>query len=184
MKKGNAMIRKKTVKELIGESLEELLKNKPFEKITVNEITENCGVGRRSFYNNFVDKYDLAAWLYLSQLNEFIETKDTARLTEFIKYTTEVVEKDLQIILALDKYRGQNSLRDSLLQPMTDQYIKALEKFYKCNINDQMQEDIKFFIAGQISYVGSVIHEPVPPTSEEATELFIRCIPESLKQFI
>ena len=153
-------------------------------KITVNEITENCGVGRRSFYNNFVDKYDLAAWLYLSQLNEFIETRDTARLTEFIKYTTEVVEKDLQIILALDKYRGQNSLRDSLLRPMTDQYIKALEKFYNCNVNDQMQEDIKFFIAGQISYVGSVLHEPVPPTPEEATELFIRCIPESLKQFI
>ena len=47
------MVKKKTTKELLRESLEELLKCKPFEKITISEISENCGIGRRTFYNNF-----------------------------------------------------------------------------------------------------------------------------------
>jgi AcrR family transcriptional regulator len=178
------MMKKKPVKALMGESLEELLKIKPFEKITVNEIVENCGVGRRSFYNNFADKYDLAAWVYINQLHEFVESRDSIRLTDFIKYTAEVVAKDLQMIIALDKYRGQNSLRDSLLDPMTDLYIKVLEKYCSCEPDAQMVQDIKFFVAGQISYIGRIISDPVVPSPEEATELFIRCIPESMRRFI
>lgn len=178
------MIKKKPVKELLGESLEELLKSKPFEKITVNEITENCGVGRRTFYNNFIDKYDLATWLYIRQLNEFVDSRDDADLADFIGYSTEVVSKDLQIIMALDKYRGQNSFRDSLAEPMTDVYVRVIEKYYNCSVSMEMRQDIEFYVCGQIAYVGRIIYSNEIPGHEEAAGFFIRCIPESLRQFI
>lgn len=177
------MIKKKTVRELLAESLEELIKSKPFEKITVQEIAENCGVGRRTFYNNFIDKHDLAAWMYIRQLEDFVNGRDQARLEEFIRYSTEVVNKDLAFIVAIDKYKGQNNLRDSLTQPMTDTYVKVIEKYYDCKVDDEMKEDIRFFVGGQIAFVGRVINGPNIPRTEEVTAFFIRCIPESLKQF-
>lgn len=178
------MIKKKTVKELLGESLEELLKSKPFDKIRVNEIAENCGVGRRTFYNNFTDKNDLAAWLYMRQLSEFIDTRDSAELKDFILYSAEVVAKDHQILQELDKYRGQNNIRDSLTQPMVELYIKVIEKYHGCTVDRGMRLDLEFFVSGQIACVARGIHNTEIPTPQQATVFFIRCIPESLKQFL
>lgn len=178
------MIKKKSVRELLGESLTELLKSKPFEKITVNEIADNCGVGRRTFYNNFTDKHDLATWLYMRQLNEFVFSVERATLTDFIRYTTEVVSKDLQVIKAIDKYRGQNNLRDSLAGPMADIYVKVIEKYYDVRVSAEMRQEIEFYVGGQIAYVARVIHLTEIPTTEEVTGFFIRCIPESLRRFI
>lgn len=181
---GAVMVKKKSVRELLGESLTELLKSKPFEKITINEIADNCGVGRRTFYNNFRDKHDLATWLYMRQLNEFVESHEHAHLAEFIRYTTEAVSKDLQIIKAIDKYRGQNNLRDSLAGPMADIYVTVIEKYCGCKVSPDMRQDIEFYVGGQIAYVAGVIHRTEIPAAEEVTGFFIRCIPESLKRFI
>ena len=40
------------------------LRKTPFSKITVDDICESAGIGRRSFYRYFKDKYDLLNWLY------------------------------------------------------------------------------------------------------------------------
>lgn len=178
------MNKKKSAKELLGESLEELLKSKPFDKITVNEIAENCGVGRRTFYNIFIDKYDLATWVYTRQLTALLDNVEGARLGDFIKYSADVVDKDMQIIIALDKYRGQNNFRDSLAVPMTEMYVRVIEKYFNAKVNDEMKADIGFYVGGQIAYVGKVIHSPVIPTAKEVVPFFIRCCPDSLKQFI
>lgn len=37
----------------------QLLNEKPFDKITVREITETCGINRNTFYYYFQDVYDL-----------------------------------------------------------------------------------------------------------------------------
>ncbi len=177
------MIKKKTTKELLGESLEELLKGKPFEKITISEISENCGIGRRTFYNNFKDKYDLAAWLYLRQLDDYVDSGKCAGLAEFIRYSAEVVDKDCQLIIAIDQYKGQNNLRDSLVKPMTEIFIKVIERSCGYKVNAEIKKDIEFFVGGQITFVGRAIDTPAAPSVDEVTDLFIRCIPESMKQF-
>lgn len=52
------MERKKMTKALIGESLKVLMRNHPFEKITIKMITDEAGVIRPTFYNYFCDKYE------------------------------------------------------------------------------------------------------------------------------
>ena len=47
------------VKYRLAEAMKECMKKAPVEKITVKEITEECGVTRQTFYRNFLDKYDL-----------------------------------------------------------------------------------------------------------------------------
>ena len=40
----------------------QLLEKKPFNKITVGDITELCGVNRMTFYYHFQDIYELMIW--------------------------------------------------------------------------------------------------------------------------
>ena len=40
-----------------------MLLEKPLNKITINDITEDCGVNRMTFYYHFKDIYDLVDWI-------------------------------------------------------------------------------------------------------------------------
>lgn len=51
-------------KMALAESIKELLKREPLDKITVKEIVENCGTTRQTFYRNCIDKYDLVNWYF------------------------------------------------------------------------------------------------------------------------
>jgi len=54
-------MRRKTAKEILAESFRELAESKSVDKITVRDITQNCGYSAATFYRHFQDKYDLIA---------------------------------------------------------------------------------------------------------------------------
>ena len=49
-------------KRALEASLKNLLLKKPLSKITINDITEDCGINRMTFYYHFKDIYDLVEW--------------------------------------------------------------------------------------------------------------------------
>lgn len=51
-----------TTKRALEASLKHLLLQKPLDKITINDITEDCGINRMTFYYHFKDIYDLVEW--------------------------------------------------------------------------------------------------------------------------
>ena len=51
-----------TTKRALEASLKRLLLQKPLDKITVSDITDDCGVNRMTFYYHFRDIYDLVEW--------------------------------------------------------------------------------------------------------------------------
>ena len=46
-------------KRALEESLKRLLLTKPLNKITIADITSDCGISRMTFYYHFQDIYDL-----------------------------------------------------------------------------------------------------------------------------
>ena len=52
-------LRIKRSRKYLIEALFTLMKNKPFQKISVNDITQEAMVNRSTFYAHFTDKYDL-----------------------------------------------------------------------------------------------------------------------------
>ena len=46
-------------KQALKTSLEKLLAKKPLDKITINDLTSDCGISRMTFYYHFKDIYDL-----------------------------------------------------------------------------------------------------------------------------
>ena len=44
-----------TTKQALEESLKHMLLKKPLDKITIRDITEDCGISRMAFYYHFKD---------------------------------------------------------------------------------------------------------------------------------
>ena len=65
-------LKRKTTKEILAESFQELAANKRIDKITITEITSNCGMSQPTFYNHFKDKYDLIVWIYIHESGEIM----------------------------------------------------------------------------------------------------------------
>ena len=51
-----------TTKQGLEASIKRMMLKKPLDKITIRDITEDCGVGRMAFYYHFKDIYDLVEW--------------------------------------------------------------------------------------------------------------------------
>ena len=58
-------------------SLKNLLLKKPLDKITINDITEDCGINRMTFYYHFKDIYDLIEWCCVEDAKKALEGKKT-----------------------------------------------------------------------------------------------------------
>ena len=51
-----------TTKLALEAALKKELLTKSLDKITINELAEDCGISRMAFYYHFKDIYDLVAW--------------------------------------------------------------------------------------------------------------------------
>lgn len=67
-----------TTKKALAYSLKKLLKEKPLDKITVTDITEDCEVNRQTFYYHFKDIYDLVEWIYTIEATKALDGNKTA----------------------------------------------------------------------------------------------------------
>lgn len=62
-----------TTKLALSHTLKELLRERPFEKISISDICEGCGMNRKSFYYHFRDKFDLVNWTFDREFGELIQ---------------------------------------------------------------------------------------------------------------
>lgn len=61
-----------TTKKAIGYTFKDLLKEKPFNKITVNDIASKCDINRQTFYYHFQDIRDLVEWICTFEVDSIL----------------------------------------------------------------------------------------------------------------
>ena len=64
-------------KRALEASLKNLLLKKPLDKITINDIAEDCGINRMTFYYHFKDIYDLVEWSCMEDAKKALDGKST-----------------------------------------------------------------------------------------------------------
>ncbi len=65
-----------TTKRAIAYTFKDLLKEKPFNKITVNDIASKCDINRQTFYYHFQDIRDLVEWICIDEVDKLLEEKE------------------------------------------------------------------------------------------------------------
>ena len=66
-----------TTTRALEASLKHLLLQKSLDKITINDITDDCGINRMTFYYHFKDIYDLVEWSCVEDASRALEGKKT-----------------------------------------------------------------------------------------------------------
>ena len=182
------MLKHKSTKNLLAESMKTLAKHKSVEKITIQDIVQNCGLTKTTFYNHFHDKYDLAAWIYSTSAEKIMnqidsngyEWKDS--LSDGINYFIDNKEFLKNLILHTS---GQNSFINYVAQfniKILSDYIKRSNNI--TDLSDDIKILLKMYCYGTVCFLCEILTKPTSTPIDELVKLFERALPEPLKKFL
>ena len=131
-------------------SLKHLLAQKPLNKITINDITEDCGINRMTFYYHFKDIYDLVEWSCLEDARKALEGKKTYDTWQqgYVQIF-HAVRENKPFILNVYRCVGQAQV-ERYLTPLTDSLLMGVLDELSANMT--VREEDKQFIARVYSY--------------------------------
>lgn len=138
-------------KRALEQSLKNLLLKKPLTKITVGDITDDCGINRMTFYYHFKDIYDLVEWSCLEDAKRALDEKKTYDTWQqgFLQIFKAVQENKPFI---LNVYRCVHREQvEKYLQPLVDQLLLNVINEEAAGIT--VRDEDKQFIAQVYSYM-------------------------------
>lgn len=103
----------------LATALKEKMAKKPLEQITIQELTEQCGMQRRAFYYHFEDIYALVRWMFQEEAISLLKQREGSLLWQ---------EGLLQLFHYLDENRAVCLC--ALRSPGHD----ALKRFFGTNL--------------------------------------------------
>lgn len=179
------MLPKIDTKQVLAESLIELSRIKPVEKISVNSIVKNCGAGRQTFYNHFKDKYDLIDWIYTSNVNKiFFKYHGTEQWGITLGRTLSFMSKHGKFFESAIKEERQSSFFHSLYKYTKDYYINFFKTNYKENIlTEGLLFDIQFNSFGAVNMAREWFIGGMKESPEKMGILIANAMPQSMKKY-
>lgn len=178
-------------KKALAESLKKLLSKNKLNKITIKEITEDCGVNRQTFYYHFKDIYDLLEWIYKNEVIQEIEEKTTyetwqqgflyifeyiLKNKEFVKNTYYFISKDFLLNFI---YKQTDKLIMDVLEEkavnmkVNKQDEKFIADFYKYGLVGLVQDWIEHGMKENPKDIINKLSKIVEGNFEKALDNFI-----------
>lgn len=145
-----------TITKLVyAESLKRLMKRKAFSKISVGDITGDCGLTRQSFYYHFKDKYDLMNWIYYTETARFMTTYDTfEHWTDGLKDLCDYMCQNKVFYQNALKTTGQNSFPEYLNSYIRNLSIAAIESLLNTGYDHEKWDLlVSFFATAFVAFI-------------------------------
>lgn len=139
-----------TTKQALADSLKKLLLHKPVDKITINDLTTECGISRMAFYYHFKDIYDLVEWVCIEDGKKALQDKNTYDTwQEGMLQVFEAVLENKLFILNVYRSISREKIENYLYGLTYELIVNVVEE--KCVGVDLADED-KAFIAEFYKY--------------------------------
>lgn len=138
-------------KRALEQSLKNLLLKKPLTKITINEIAEDCGINRMTFYYHFKDIYDLVEWACVEDARKALEEKKTYDTwQQGLLQIFEAVKENKPFVMNVYRCVHQEQV-EKYIKPLVDRLVLEI-------IDEEMgtmtvQDVDKAFLARVYSYI-------------------------------
>ena len=147
----------KLTKRALEESLKRLLLEKPLGKITISDITDDCGISRMTFYYHFQDIYDLAEWSCAEDAaraiagNKTAETWQTGLLDTFLS-----LRENKPFIVSIYRDMSREQV-ERFLVPVVSDLVKDVvdEHAARRSVHEQDRDFIERFFAHAL--IGTVL---------------------------
>ncbi|HFI0159449.1 dihydroxyacetone kinase transcriptional activator DhaS [Streptococcus suis] len=118
-------------KKKIAKAFKKQLSQKSFDKISVVDIMQEAGIRRQTFYNHFLDKYELLDWIFETELQE--QVTDNLTYISGVKLLDELlyyIESNQSFYQQLFETKGQNdfvSYLEGYFTVLMDKIIKEYQ---------------------------------------------------------
>ena len=182
------MVKRLTTKELFAESLMELLEVQPLSKITVGAISKNCDMSSRTFYNNFLDKYDLINWIYVHRIEEAYEELGADIITwrELVdRMVTTMSERETFFKEALADRTDDINLTETSVNCALDLLMQYIDKKAPGKGQDEV---IRFHIAMYFHGVSAMLlkwlRDGRVVTKDQIVNYCVDAMPDILKPYL
>lgn len=181
-------MKRKTAKEVLAESFQELAAKMPINKITVKNITDNCGYSPATFYRHFDDKYDMIAWNYARGIRKIMEQAGSEEM-DWRCTLLEAARLFQNEKTYLANLLTHTSGHDSFTRYMTDINHEELMKYIKRSTGmkqfDQKTElCMRMYAMGTVSLSGEWILDKFDATVEELADIYESTMPEPLRKLL
>ena len=181
-------MKRKTAKEILAASFQELAAVKSIDKITIQEIVDNCGYSSATFYRQFRDKYDLIAWSYTQDIRRIVDKLEYTEgswervLTEVAKFFNEQRDYLSNLLLHTNGY-------DSFVNNMTQIHFERL-RFLILRVAPENKLDgitemyIRVYCYGTVHLTCEWILGKYKVGFDELTQVYVNTLPEPLNQYL
>lgn len=141
-------------KEMLAESLMKLLARRTLDKITIQDIVDDCGYNRQTFYYHFHDIYDLIDWIFAAQTQELIEKcRACGSLDVGVEAVIAYMRGNRRLILNILRSVNGEKLLDNLYRSAQSIVLSALENHpgvqeLSTEYRELVAEGFKYALAG------------------------------------
>ena len=161
----------------IADKMKELMKTKSLDKIRVTEICRVAEIKRPTFYYHFKDKYDLVAWIFLSDAydTDVISAESAAKgmakmRQEFIFYKR-----------AYDDV-SQNALWHYMLEYFVKRYeVIAKEKLHTEVLDTQLRYSIRLYCYGTVGMTKEWLLNDNTTSAETVVQMMFASMPNNMR---
>ena len=181
-------MKRKTPKEILTASFQELAAKKSIDKITIQEIVDNCGYSPATFYRHFKDKYDLIAWEHTRAVADIVDQvgADGYPWKQTLYDGARLYNENKDYLLNLLQH---TSGHDSFIRYMTEINCAALEKYIlSVKENQKLTHEemmyVKIYCHGLVDLACEWILGQINTTLEEIAKVYEQSIPDPLKKYL
>lgn len=180
-------MKRKTSKELLAESFREVAERKNIDRITVRDITENCGYSPATFYRQFRDKYDLIAWDYARELQGILSGMNGSRAERqnVLKCAAAFFQERKTYLANLLLHTGGLESFILYMQEVHYQSLKEIVERASGQPIDAMTEMIiRLYVLGTVQFTGEWILGKWEATADELGMVFEQTLPAPLQGYL
>lgn len=170
-----------TTKNSILAACNSLLREMPFEKITVSHIVARSGVSKTTFYRYFLDKYDVMNYNYKCNLDRWIVSHRCGNWRELYHciFSSSIKdkkrEKNAYAVVGTNSYSG-------FLHDYSYQIIEAMTVSCRGTpLTKEEQLNLSLFCYGGIAVNVDWLNGKLDYTVDEMTDLIFMAMPESMR---
>lgn len=141
----------------LGESLKKLIRTKRLEKITINDLTADCGISRMAFYYHFKDIYDLVEWVCMEDGEKALQDKKTYDTwQEGVSLVFDAVLENKEFITNVCRSVGRERVERYLYQFTYDIVREVVEeKCRETGLTEKHKDSITDFY--KYGFVGTMV---------------------------
>lgn len=149
-------------KEIILHSVVELMHTHTIDSISVQEIAEEAGVSRRTFYNHFTDKYDAVNSFFTWQVSKEIKAHYNGKnWNEIAVYMCILLRDHAHFFLEADKTGELDRFSTSMIHWAEKMYTDIYKQNTKKTVLSEDEKlRISFYALGNMVYVNKILHHP------------------------